>query len=209
LGSSRQVRPFQCAPAPPTPVPGRNEPQRRIGTAVSRGEWRNDTVSSCVSWNSSWRTAYFRSSRTRGMVKSSCGGRLGPRSSPTTLSPALVSSRARIDPVQPTPTTTASVSLSIVAIVLSLNFFILDGHHSGEVRDRTRRLVVLLAEIGLDVLAIGRRQARVANHLPRCHVAVAAVDRISEEAFHRELQQCVEELRAGECDELRLAGFHR
>src|ERR1700716_551113 len=53
------------------------------------------------------------------MVKSSRGVRFAPRSRPTTLSPALVSSRARIAPVQPTPITTAPVSLSIVAIVVS------------------------------------------------------------------------------------------
>jgi hypothetical protein len=46
------------------PVPGRNDPSRRIGSAVSDGACRSDTVSSWVSWNSSWRTAYLRSSRT-------------------------------------------------------------------------------------------------------------------------------------------------
>src|SRR5262249_23216247 len=48
--------------------------------------------------------------------KSSRAVRMGPRSRPTTLSPALVSSRARIAPVHPTPMTTASVSLSIVVM---------------------------------------------------------------------------------------------
>ena len=113
------MTPFQCAPAPPTPVPGRNEPSRRRGSAVSDGECRSVTVSVCVSWNSSWRTAYLRSSRTEGSVKSSRVERSAPRSSPTTLSPALVSSRARMLPVNPTPMQTASTSLSIVAIVVS------------------------------------------------------------------------------------------
>src|SRR5260370_20825637 len=115
-----QSRRSRCPLAPPSPVPGRNEPRRRMGSAVSAGACRKVTVSMPVSWNSSWRTAYLRSSRTEGMVKSSRDVRLAPRSRPTTLSPALVTSRARIAPVQPTPITTASVSLSIVAIVLLL-----------------------------------------------------------------------------------------
>src|ERR1700730_5543666 len=104
--------------------------------------------------------------------------RLAPRSRPTTLSPALVSSRARMLPVQPTPMTTASVSLSIVVMVS------LPG--SRESRDRARRLFVFLAEIFLDVVAIGGRQAGIADHLPRRHVAVAAVDRIGEKSLHRD-----------------------
>src|SRR5580704_14197559 len=175
--------PFQCVPAPPRSVPGRNEPRRRIGSAVSAGEWRNDTVSSWVSWNSSCRTAYLRSSRTDGMVKSSRGMRLAPRSRPTTLRPALVNSRARIDPVQPTPMTTASVSLSMIVIAAP----------SGKVRNRLRRLVVFFAEIFFDVFAIGRRQAGIADHLPGGHVAIAAIDRVGKKSFHRDLQQCLEE----------------
>src|SRR5262249_61893467 len=70
-----------------------------------------------------WLPQSLRASPTWGRVKSSRGVRLAPRSRPTTLSPALVSSRARIEPVQPTPMTTASVSLSIVAIVASRLFF--------------------------------------------------------------------------------------
>src|SRR5579871_3452775 len=196
----RQVRPFQWAPAPPRPVPGRNEPRRRIGSAVSDGEWRSDTVSIPESWNSSWRTAYLRSSRTPGSAKSSRAVRLAPRSRPTTFRPTLVSSRARMLPVQPTPITTASTSLRTVAMVVpSLR----------EVRDRARWLVVLLAEVCLDVLLVGGGQARIAHHLPRRLVAVAAVDRIGEEALHRDLQQRVEEHPAGERREIGLAAFHR
>src|SRR5215470_14341521 len=55
-----------------------------------------------------------------GSVKSLPGTRSGPRSSPTTLRPALVSSRARIDPVQPMPTITASTSFRRVAMTGSL-----------------------------------------------------------------------------------------
>src|SRR5499427_10106798 len=199
VGSSRHVTPFQCAPAPPTPMPGRNEPSRRIGRAVSPGEWRSDTVSSCVSWNSSWRTAYLRSSRTLGKAKSSRVLRLAPRSRPTTLRPNLVSSRARMLPVNPTPMQTASTSLRTVAMARSL---------LGKVRDRARRLVVLLAEIGLDLFAVGRRQARIADHLPPCHVAIAAIDRVGEETFHGDLQQGIKEHPAGKARERCLVGFH-
>src|SRR5262249_28222717 len=77
-----------------------------------------------------------------------------------------------------------------------------------KVRDRARRLVVLLAVIGFEFFAIGRRQARIADHLPGRLVAVAAVDRIGEEPLHRDLQQRIEEHVGGKTRELRLAGFH-
>jgi hypothetical protein len=44
--------PFQCTSAPPTPVPGRKLPQRRIGSAVWSLRFRNVNVSrtlSCIS----------------------------------------------------------------------------------------------------------------------------------------------------------------
>src|ERR1700739_2544461 len=191
--------PFQCTPAPPRSVPGRNEPCRRIGSAVSAGECRSDTVSIWVSWNSSWRTAYLRSSRTEGMVKSVRGMRLAPRSKPTTLRPALVSSRARIDPGQPTPMTTASVSLSMMVIAAPLR----------KVRDRLRRFVVFFAEVFFDVFAISRRQAGIADHFPGRHVAIAAIYRVGKESFHRDLQHGLEEHAARRTGELRFAGFHR
>ena len=36
-GRKRQVWPFQCTPAPPTPLPGRKLPHLRIGSAVCDG----------------------------------------------------------------------------------------------------------------------------------------------------------------------------
>jgi hypothetical protein len=70
-------------------------------------------------------------------------------------------------------------------------------------------LVVFLAEVFLDVLAIGRGQAGITDHLPRRHVAVAAVDRVGEKALHADVEQSVEEHAAGKAGKLRLAGFHR
>src|SRR5580693_1736484 len=122
--------------------------------------------------------------------------RSGPRSSPTTLSPALVSSRAMMAPVQPMPTMTASTSFSLVAIVAS---------GSREIRDRPRRRDVALVVIGIDLFAVERRQAREAEHLPGDLVAVAAVHRIGEEALHHDREHAVEEGRGGKILELGLA----
>src|SRR5712692_9265174 len=80
---------------------------------------------------------------------------------------------------------------------------------SGEIGDRARRLVVLLAEIRLDVFTISGGQAGIADHLPRGHVAVAAVHRVGEEALHADLQERVEEHGAGEAGERRLPLLHR
>jgi hypothetical protein len=54
-GRNRQVMPFQWMPAPPTPVPGRNEPSLRIGSAVWLAPLRNVSVSRAGSWKSAWR----------------------------------------------------------------------------------------------------------------------------------------------------------
>src|SRR5215469_8865920 len=113
-------------------------------------------------------------------------------------------------PVQPTPITTASTSFKSVAMTgLSLDPYCGLRGVLREVRDRARRLVVFLAEIGLDLLAIGGGQSRIADHPPGNLVAVAAIDRIGEEAFHGDLQERVEEHVAGKARKLRLAGFHR
>src|SRR6478735_2639866 len=79
---------------------------------------------------------------------------------------------------------------------------------SGEIGDRVRRLVVLLAEIRPDLFAVSGWQAGIADHLPRRHMAVAAVDRVGEESLHADLQERVEEHRAGKARELRLPLFH-
>src|SRR5438067_3179944 len=51
------------------------------------------------------------------MRKSGSVSRQRPRSSPTTLNPASASSFARMVPLKPTPTTTASTGFSFVAMV--------------------------------------------------------------------------------------------
>src|SRR5215469_6630354 len=118
-----------------------------------------------------------------GREKSSAAVRSCPRSSPTTLRPALVSSRARMAPVQPIPTMTASTSLSLVAMAAS----------SGEVGDRLRPRGVALAAILVDLVRVGGGQAGEADQLPSGLVAVAAVHGIGEEALDRDLVQAPEE----------------
>src|SRR5262245_51495902 len=172
---------------------------RRIGSADSDGRWRNVSVSSAGSWMSSSRLKYFSSSRTLGSAKFSRGVRSDPRSSPTTVSPALVSSRAMMLPVQPMPTMTASTSFNRVAMSPS----------SRKVGNRLRIGNVALAAILLDQIGVGRRQAGKAHHLPRRFVAVAAVDRIGKKAFHGDGEQCFKERLAVEIRELRLALLER
>src|SRR5438105_2272763 len=102
-------------------------------------------------------------------MKSSPGIRSGPRSNPTTFSPALVSSRAMIAPVQPMPTITASTSFKRVVIAASR-----------KIGDRLRRGRVTLAPVFIDQVRIGGRQAGEAEHLPGDLVAIAAIEGIGE-----------------------------
>src|SRR5262245_30299968 len=103
-------------------------------------------------------------------------------------------------PVQPMPTMTASTSFNRVAIFLL---------PSREIRDRLRLDDVALVAILLDQVGIDRWQPGEANHLPCDLIAVTAVDRIGEEALHRDLQQCLEEWLGVEIAELGLALFQR
>src|ERR1700722_1066593 len=200
LGVKRQVTPFQWVPAPPSPSPSGNAPQRRIGSAVSDGSCRMVIVSVAVSSMSSRRNRYLSSSRTPGSVKSSAGMRCVPRSSATTLSPALVSSRATMLLLQPAPTRTASTAFIVLAI---------DPSPSAEVRDRLRLDVDFLAAIGFRLGAVARRQAGIADHAPGHLVAIAAIDGVGEEAFHRRLVERLEKRLGVEVGELRLPLIHR
>src|SRR5215472_5429329 len=132
-------------------------------------------------------------------MNSSAGLRSAPRSSPTTLRPALVSSRERIAPVKPMPTTTASVSFNRFAIAAS----------STEVCDRLRVRDIAPATEGIDLVGIGGGQAGEAQHLPADLVAVAAIDRIGEEAGHGDPMQLRKEGARREILEFGLAFLHR
>src|SRR5207302_9813707 len=61
----------------------------------------------------------------------------------------------------------------------------------------------------VDLVGIGCRQAGEAEHLPGHHVAVAAIDRIAEEALQRETKQLIEEGARREVLKFGLAAFHR
>src|SRR4051812_16824422 len=98
---------------------------------------------------------------------------MAPRSSATTFRPASVSSLARMPPVQPSPTITASTSLSLVAM----------ARPSAHVRDADRIGGKFLVAILLDIVAMHRDRARESDHPPSGLVAVSAIDRIGEHAF--------------------------
>src|SRR5206468_5634961 len=114
---------------------------------------------------------------------SSAGLRSAPRSRPTTSSPALVSSRARIAPVQPMPTMTASASFNRVAIATA----------SGKICDRLRLRDVTLVAVGIDFVGINGGKTGETDHLPCNLVAIAAIDRIGEEALHGDGEELIEE----------------
>src|SRR5215831_15257577 len=135
-----------------------------------------------------------------GSAKCSPGVRSSPRSSPTTESPALVSSRAMMLPVQPMPTMTASTAFSFLGAMTVLSRKIgdglwFDGH--------------LLAAQGFGFRAPGGGQPGITEHAPGDLVAIAAIHWIGEKAFHRRLQQRFEEGLRFEPLELSLSCFHR
>src|SRR5437763_354708 len=109
-----------------------------------------------------------------GTEKSFSVERIAPRSSATTFSPASASSLLRIPPVQPSPTTTTSTSLSFVTIVSP----------SAHVRDAERISGKFLVLVFLDVLAMHGDRSGKADQLPARLVAVSAIDRIGEHALH-------------------------
>src|SRR6266540_285469 len=178
MSVQRQVWPLQCTAEPPTTSPGRNEPRRRIGSAAWDGLLRIVSVSRVVFCMRSWRTTKRSSSRTIGTAKSFSGLRIAPRSSATTLSPASVNSFARMPPVQPSPTMTASTSFNFVAILAA---------PSAHVRDADGIGGEGLVAIFLDVLAMHRDRAGETDQPPARLVAVTAVDRIREHPFHHRL----------------------
>src|SRR6476659_3892381 len=119
------------------------------------------------------------------MLKSVEVSRHGPRSMATTLSPASVSCCARIAPVQPSPMITASF------------FGIKRAKSATQPVDGDRPLGI--GDIVLaDMIAIVVTRAGEANHLPARHVAVAAIKRVGEKAFHGILQHQLEEFLGAE-----------
>src|SRR5262249_3752288 len=102
---------------------------------------------------------------------------MAPRSSATTLSPAAANSFARMPPVQPSPTMTASTSFNLVAISSS-SAHVGDGDWVGG-----EFLVAILH----DVLPVHRDRAGKADQPPARLVAVAAIDRVGEHALHHGL----------------------
>src|SRR5947209_1790893 len=117
----------------------------------------------------------------------------------TTSSPAAVSCSAMIEPVQPRPMTTALVAGSLRA--MSRSAFRGPFRPAGNADRRQRVVLVVVA----DVVAIVVARAGEADHLPRRHVLVAAIDGVGEEAFHGVLQQQLEKAAPIRTFQLRLA----
>src|SRR5690348_971925 len=93
-----------------------------------------------------------------------------------TSSPSSVSSLARIQPVQPSPTITTSFRGNFFAMCLSL------GCPAGRAHDADRRQRETLI-VTVDPVEIVVARAREADHFPRNHVAITAVDRIGKKAL--------------------------
>src|SRR5436853_5235589 len=134
------------------------------------------------------------------MAKSGSVSRQRPRSRPTTCNPASASSLARMVPLKPTPTTTASTGFSLVAMsvlsheqhVLRVTVLVERAFAFQDVDDRYRQRVVRHAML-LDVLRVDGGHAGKADQLPADLVAVAAVYGVGEEAFDGVVEEQVEE----------------
>src|SRR5689334_21623900 len=114
--------------------------------------------------------------------------------------PAAVSSWARIEPVQPRPMITTSLCGSLRAI---LSLFRRPFRTAGE-SDRRQRKALVMA---IDPVEIVVARAREADHFPRAHVAVAAVQRVGEEALLDILDRLLEEFLAVGSIELHAAAL--
>src|SRR5256714_13006478 len=134
------------------------------------------------------------------MAKSGSVSRQRPRSRPTTCNPASASSLARIVPLKPTPTITASTGFSLVAMsvlfheqhVLRVTVLVERALALQDVDDRHRQRVVRHAVL-LDMLRIDGGYPGKADQLPADLVAVAAVNGIGEEPLDGVVEQQVEE----------------
>src|SRR5258706_703700 len=135
------------------------------------------------------------------MAKSGSVSRQRPRSSPTTFRPDSASSFARMVPVRPTPTITASTGLSRVAMsallpgdehVLRVAGLVHLGAAFEDVEDRHRLRGVGHAVL-VDMTRVHGGDAWETDQLPAGLVAVAAVDRVAEEALDGVVEQQVEE----------------
>src|SRR5437764_14096839 len=106
------------------------------------------------------------------MAKSGSVSRQRPRSRPRTCKPASASSFARIVPLKPTPTTTASTGFSFVAMsvlshqehMLRVTMLVERGLALEDVGDRYRQRVVRHAVL-FHEMRVHRRDARKTDQL--------------------------------------------
>src|SRR5665213_4375443 len=105
-----------------------------------------------------------------------------------TSRPSSVSSFAMIEPVQPSPMITTSFLGSFRDIAASL-CFLRPGRAAGD-GHRRQRIALVVPFDPVEIVVAG---ARIPDHLPRDHVAVAAIERIGEEAGLDILEDLFEE----------------
>src|SRR5262249_23923887 len=79
---------------------------------------------------------------------------------------------------------------------------------SRKIRDRLWFCHVALVAVGIDLVGIDRGETREADHLPGDLVAIAAVNRIGEEALHGDGEELMEECAGIKALELGLAVLH-
>src|SRR5579872_6033544 len=115
--------------------------------------------------------------------------RQGPRSMAITSSPASANSFATIEPGQPSPTITTA--LGGRRCVIAFRSALLDRPlRTPGYADRRQRVAFVVAAHPVPIVIA---RAGKSDHLPRAHVAVAAVDRVRKEALLHILQDLLEE----------------
>src|ERR1700733_2435167 len=148
-----------------------------------------------------------------GLWNSGTVKRAWPRSNPTTRNPAAANSLATMLPTMPIPMTTASTSFRRCVTAQASSKI---RRNVGMYVDvmlcvfrETQRLALEFHTVPIDGLEVVGVRAGKADHPPRRHVAVAAIDRIAEISFDGRFQQCLEEHGRGYSVEIGRAGFQR
>ncbi len=189
-GRKRNVSAFQWTPPPPTPVMGMNAPQSRIGSACSLILLRKVNVSCSGRRKSSWRIAIAQ------FVLIVGGRKIGRRVAPWPPFDrddveTLVGQLIREDRTRPAEADDRHIL-----------FGQLLGHGlrpSGLARVPIRPSLEADGRTGIafvmsvDPVAVVVPGAGIADHAPRAHVAIAAVNRIGEKSLPRVRKQQLEE----------------
>src|SRR5262245_20221793 len=133
-----------------------------------------------------------------------------PASRPITSSPACASGSTATPPAAPSPMTTTSVSLSLVAMFHVSGMLFKTRCRLVETFEVVGGLVIGLELAGFERFLIGRRHhgphARVAEQIPSDEIRVAAVVRVAEGALPRVVQHERKKLRGAAREDARRYG---